>query len=200
MSAKVFWQHGRDFAGLSGPVISREQWQTIGEARALLDAAAEHRASSEAVCEQQRREAVQRGYLEGLELGRLAGVRELIAQSESAERFIDGMSESLVSLAETALRQFLDEHDFTPQFRRQLARAVDTARHEQQPRLRVSPEQRELAEEMLNSLPGPLEHLSLVADPALQGADVVLECEHVIVDGRINTRPSPCSSASTWRT
>lgn len=188
MTPTAYWQCGDTFAGLTGAVIPREQWAAFGDATVLLEAVSRHQASAASENERLRREALAAGYQEGLALGRLAGLKELLVQSVSAEQFVVEMSDTLVALAEQGLRQFLETAELGPHFRRQIQQAVQTARHDRQPLLRVAPERRAMAEAMLQTLDEPLDRLSLIADPALQGDDVVLECEHVIVDGRLQAR------------
>ncbi|MFK7963871.1 MAG: FliH/SctL family protein [Burkholderiaceae bacterium] len=189
MTAPLLWMGSRRDLRVSGKIIKKDDWVTLSSAVDLLQNAEQANAAAASERSQALRNASESGYAEGLEQGRMAGLQEVLRQTHASEQFVASLAERLVSIAESAVMQFVGQVGEKERLQRQLAEAVEIARSQEKPRLLVAPISMGLAQSLLDEItPGGRDWIELESDASLEASDVILECRQLIVDGRLKTR------------
>ena len=150
MTAPLLWMGSRRDLRMSGKVIKKDEWVTLSSAVDLLQIAEQANAAAAAERSQAMRSASESGYAEGLEQGRMAGLQEVLRQTHASEQFVASLTERLVSIAESAVTQFVGQLGERERLQRQLTEAVEIARSQEKPRLLVAPASVGLAQSLLD--------------------------------------------------
>jgi len=189
LSAPAIWSGDTSRLLIRKRLIRRDEWAKLIEATDVLQLVEDLQATAESSRNEMLRDATEKGYRDGLEQGRQAGIQELLVQSHTSEQFIAAMTERIVDIAELAVRSLVAGSSSDEILRQQLREVVEVARAQKRPRLLVSEVNIEAAKQMLSHwFPGGYEWLELQVDANLAAGDTVLECHELIVDGRMNAR------------
>jgi flagellar biosynthesis/type III secretory pathway protein FliH len=186
MTLALLWQDGQRAVGLGSRLIRREDWAELVASNEALVRAQRCEQDSEQRAQAAERAAQARGYAAGLAQGREEGLRQVLQTLREENAFVNHLRELLVGLLAQTMQTWLQTQSEATVLDAQLRRCLQAAREAQGSRLLVAPAQlaaaRDWVQEQLGAVP---DWLQIETGPGLTGADVVLECQGAILDGRI---------------
>ncbi len=174
--------------GTHAKVLKRDEWASWHQAVDTHLLANDRLARVDAEIAEARRYGWDEGYSAGRVEGRHAGMIEVVAALQSEHVFLERLNDRIVSLIEEVVRGLLVEIDDPTWFRRRLEALLAKAGERKIVRLRVAPSCVEAAQAALTEVAriGKSEWVQVEADAALMEADVVIEANSAIFDGRIS--------------
>lgn len=168
-------------------VLKRDEWARWQQAAGIQKLAGERLRQLDAELAEARRQGMEAGHAAGRLEGRRAGLAEVLAALHSEHLFVERLNSRLAGLVEEVVRGLLAEIDDPAWFRRRVRALLAKASDCRVVRLRVAPNQVSAAQEALaqTAAAGEAGWIRVEADPALAEADVVIEADSAIFDGRI---------------
>ena len=137
-------------------------------------------------------EAVQEGYRDGVEEGRLEHAEKVMETVLSSVEYIEGIEATLVNVVAVAVRKVIGEIDENERIVRIVRNALVTVRNQQHVTIRVAPADEKAVREglasMLASVPGGASFLDVVPDARLERGACLLESELGVVDASLETQ------------
>jgi flagellar biosynthesis/type III secretory pathway protein FliH len=177
----------RETWATTAKVLKRDEWARWQQAAGIQQLAGERLGQLDAELSEARRQGMEAGHAAGRLEGRRAGLAEVLDALHSEHVFVERLNGRLAGLVEDVVRGLLVEIHDPAWFRRRVGALLAKAGECKVVRLRVAPSQVDAAQAALaqTAAAGEAVWIRVEADAALADADVVIEADSAIFDGRI---------------
>ena len=175
-----------------GRVLKASDVAILLQSSEILDAA---RARAEAmnreaeIAYETRREE---GYRDGQEEGRLEHAEKVLETVLSSVDYLSSLENTLVGIVTASIRKVIGEIDANELIVRVVRNALSTVRNQQRVIIRVAPADEKAVSDalavMIQSAPGGVGFLDVVADGRLERGSCLLESELGVVDASLETQ------------
>ncbi len=194
MSLALVWSQADQHVGTAARRIRRDDFGRLVQAAELLRQARERADASAEAAAAAERAARERGHAEGLRAGTEQGLRQVLARLHDEATLATRRADALAGLLADALAEVLAGVAPEALLRAQVRRALAAAGERQAARLLVAPARVDQARALLAEWYGSQRHAGappgvvVLGSAQLADADVVLECQGAVLDGRISVQ------------
>lgn len=178
-------------AAASGPVVKKEQFTSLLEARQIVDEATRYAATLKADTQEQVAASRAQGYEAGFAQAQMefaASMTETAARMQAA--FV-GLELRIVNTVMHALQQILKQIDDRVLMERLVRQVLAQSRSQKDLRLRVSAQQFDMVNQWLSTVlqeHADVEFIDVLKDPAAAPGTCVLESEFGAIDASIDVQ------------
>lgn len=169
-------------------ILSKEEFEPVAAATALVDDA---RAVAAGIVEEARatfESEKRRGYEEGLARARLEAAERLLRENDLLDRKLAEIEDGLTDIVMAGVRRLVQGFDDREKAAIVVRAALRQMRREKKAELRVAPEQydsmRKSVADIVADFP-EIESVDVVEDPALSGAQIIVETSIGRMEGDI---------------
>ncbi len=172
-------------------VLKADEYGQLLDANALLAAAREKAAATEAASREAYELRREEGYRDGLEEGKLEHAEKMMETILSSVEFIENIEDTLVNVVNQAIRKIIGDMDDRERIVRIVRTALNTVRGQQKVTVRVAPADESAVAEALAAMTAGSSgsaFLTIVADARLSRDSCILESELGVVDAGLETQ------------
>ena len=182
----------RDSISPEGRLLKADEVAVLLQANEILDTArqrAEEMMRQAEIAYESRREE---GYRDGQEEGRLEHAEKVLETVLSSVDYLSSLEKTIVEVVTTSIRKVIGEIDANELIVRIVRNALTAVRNQQRVTIRVAPADEKAVSEalaaMIQSVPGDVGFIDVVADGRLERGSCLLESELGVVDASIETQ------------
>ena len=179
----------RDSISPEGRLLKANEVSVLLQANEILDTArqrAEEMMRQAEIAYESRREE---GYRDGQEEGRLEHAEKVLETVLSSVDYLSSLEKTIVEVVTTSIRKVIGEIDANELIVRIVRNALTAVRNQQRVTIRVAPADEKAVSEalaaMIQSVPGDVGFIDVVADGRLERGSCLLESELGVVDASI---------------